>query len=176
MVIEVSLVEPIAQGEKRLVVVLRLPAVRCHSAAEEVMRGEGPVETSVDESRPCLGSERRHEVLSTGLRREPQGFAHVAGQRYGLIVALPKGAVEVRVMQVGPYTGMPYVAHGESVHLVPGAFRVAGPVALADGGIETAAERQVEVHAAADSLKEQLVEQSGAHQSRVEGRKAAEVI
>src|ERR1035438_7604698 len=79
-------------------------------------------------------------------------------------------------MQVGPDTGVPYVAHGESVHLVPGAFRVAGPVALADGGIETAAERQVQVHAAADSLKEQLVEQSGAHQPRVEGRKAAEVV
>src|ERR1035441_1047540 len=79
-------------------------------------------------------------------------------------------------MQVGPDTGVPYVAHGESVHLVPGAFRVAGPVALADGGIETAAERQVQVHAAADSLKEQLVEQSGAHQPRVEGGKAAEIV
>src|SRR5450755_3733320 len=79
-------------------------------------------------------------------------------------------------MQVGPYAGVPYVAHGESVHLIPGAFRVAGPDSLDDGGIETAAEWQVQVHAAADSLKEQLVEQSGAHQPRVEGGKAAEVV
>src|ERR1035441_1940070 len=104
MVIEVSLVEPIAQGEKHLVVVLRLPAVRGHPAAEEVVRGKGPVEASVDESRPCLAGERRHEVLLAGLHREPQGFAHVAGQRYGLIVALSKGAVEVRVMRSEEHT------------------------------------------------------------------------
>src|ERR1022692_2635165 len=79
-------------------------------------------------------------------------------------------------MHVGADTGVPDVAHGEPVHLVPGAFRVAGSVAFAGGDIETAAERQVQVHAAADSLKEQLVEQPGAHQPRVEGRKAAEVV
>src|ERR1019366_9036209 len=49
-------------------------------------------------------------------------------------------------------------------------------VALAGGDIETAAVGQVQMHAAADSLKQQLVEQSGAHQPRVEGGKAAEVI
>src|ERR1035438_4811833 len=94
MVIEVSLVEPIAQGDKHLVVVLSLPAVHGHPAAEKVVRGEGPVETSVDESRPCLAGERRHEILLAGLHGEPQGFPHVAGERYGLIVALSKGAID----------------------------------------------------------------------------------
>ena len=82
----------------------------------------------------------------------------------------------MRVVRVRADAAAQDVVHGEPVHLVPGACRIARPAALADGDIETAAVRQVEMRAAAEALEQELVEQPGAHQPRVEGRKAAEVV
>src|ERR1019366_5569572 len=91
-----------------------LPAVHGESAAQKVMRGEGPVEASVGEPRPRLAGELRDEVLLAGLNGEPERFAHVARCRHRFIVALSKGAVEVGVVRVGADAGMPDIADDEA--------------------------------------------------------------
>src|SRR5882672_1986063 len=170
-----AVVKAVAEGERPLVVVLQAAAVACEAALDEVVGTHVRFEISRKEAGGGVFGSHGCEGLAPSQDFPPVVAVEAAGKCKRVVRPSPERTVELGMPEVGTDTRPRQAAERHAIHLIQGRLGIARTVAAAQIRVDPNLFRDFHAYADTESLKEILVEQTGADQPWIESRDIAEV-
>src|SRR5690349_11955723 len=168
--------DAIAKNTRPLRVTQACAAVPTEIAFQEIARADIAIHDAVYEIGVGVGREGGIKKLVAAVHLHAKRVAEAFGEGKRFILPAPKRAVEFRVVQVHEHPGLPQLAKRETVGLVEGVLLVRRRFALPQACEQTNVLGESKPDIAAETLKEELIQQTGPQQARIECRQCFKVV